>query len=88
MRYVGLGLLSICGVLCATAADNKMDAMQVAPNGQPPAERHSKLGDVRWISATSHMGENPGTTEMRGLIVELKEPKPKFQIRRHVDCRD
>ena len=123
MRYVGLGLLSICGVLCATAADNKMDALQVAPNvykvvfenervrvlgfvtepgqkwplhahpdsvavslsdysvrniipGQPPTERHSKLGDVRWISATSHIGENAGTTEMRGLIIELKEPKP------------
>ena len=42
--------------------------------GQAPAERHSKLGDLRWIPATAHMGENMGSTEMRGLIVELKDP--------------
>jgi hypothetical protein len=42
--------------------------------GQATAERHSKLGDVRWIPAAAHMGENMGTTEMRGLIVELKNP--------------
>jgi hypothetical protein len=42
--------------------------------GQAPTERHSKLGDLRWIPATAHMGENTGTTEMRGLIVELKDP--------------
>ncbi len=123
MRYVSVGLLAMCGVLCAATADNKMDALQVAPNvykvvfenervrvlgfvtepgqkwpvhshpdsvavslsdysvrniipGQPPTERHSKLGDVRWISATSHIGENTGATEMRGLIIELKERKP------------
>jgi Putative lumazine-binding len=44
--------------------------------GQAPTERHSKLGDVRWIPATAHMGENMGSTEMRGLIVELKSPVP------------
>jgi hypothetical protein len=44
--------------------------------GQAPTERHSKPGDVRWIQATSHIGENSGTTEMRGVIVELKEPRP------------
>jgi beta-alanine degradation protein BauB len=44
--------------------------------GQAPTERHSKPGDVRWISATSHIGQNSGTTEMRGVIVELKEPRP------------
>jgi hypothetical protein len=31
--------------------------------GQAPTKRLSKLGDVRWIAATSHIGE-------------LKEPKP------------
>jgi hypothetical protein len=41
--------------------------------GQALTERHSKLGDLRWIPATAHMGENTGTTEMRGLIVELKD---------------
>ncbi len=43
--------------------------------GQAPTERHSRPGDVRWINATSHIGENSGTTEMRGVIVELKEPR-------------
>jgi hypothetical protein len=42
--------------------------------GQAPTERHSKLGDIRWIPATAHMGENTGSTQMRGLIVELKDP--------------
>ncbi len=42
--------------------------------GQAPTERHSKPGDVRWIPATAHIGENMGGTEMRGLIVELKDP--------------
>ena len=123
MRYIGMAFISLCSVLCAATADNKMDAVQVAPNvykvvfenervrvlgivtepgqkwplhshpdrvaislsdysvrniipGQDPTERHSKLGDVHWISATSHIGENTGSTEMRGLIVELKEPRP------------
>lgn len=44
--------------------------------GQALTERHSKPGDVRWIPATAHMGENMGTTEMRGLIIELKDPAP------------
>ena len=48
--------------------------------GQAPTERHSKPGDVRWIPATAHMGENMGTTEMRGLIVELKDPVPSASI--------
>ena len=43
--------------------------------GKAPTERHSKLGDVRWIDATDHIGENSGPTQMRGLIIELKEPR-------------
>lgn len=53
---------------------SEYDVRNVIP-GKPPTERHSKLGDVRWISATSHIGENSGSTEMRGLIVELKDPR-------------
>jgi hypothetical protein len=48
--------------------------------GQAPTERHSRLGDVRWIPAAAHTGENMGTTEMRGLIVELKDPVPSASI--------
>jgi hypothetical protein len=42
--------------------------------GQGTSERHSKPGDVRWLPATTHAGENMGSTEMRGLIIELKDP--------------
>ena len=44
--------------------------------GQAPTERHSKPGDVRWIDATEHTGANVGSTQMRGLLVELKERRP------------
>src|SRR5207344_1816712 len=30
--------------------------------GHAPSERHSKPGDVRWISATEHTGANVGAT--------------------------
>jgi hypothetical protein len=121
MRYLALGLLGMSGLLSAATADNKSDALLVAPNvyklafenerirvlsfvtepgqkwplhshpdsltvslseysvrnlvpGQASSERHSQPGDVRWISATAHSGENMGATEMRGVIVELKDP--------------
>ena len=44
--------------------------------GQLPTERRSKPGDVTWIAATAHTGENISTTEMRGLIIELKHNAP------------
>ena len=53
---------------------SEYDVRNIIP-GNAPTERHSKLGDVRWIPATSHTGENSGTTEMRGLIIELKQPR-------------
>ena len=52
---------------------SEYDVRNIIP-GNAPTERHSKLGDVRWIPATSHIGENSGSTEMRGLIIELKHP--------------
>jgi hypothetical protein len=33
-------------------------------------------GDVRWIGAQEHAGENIGTTETHSIFVELKEPAP------------
>jgi len=53
---------------------SEYDVRNVIP-GNAPTERHSKLGDVRWIPATSHIGENSGSTQMRGLIIELKQPR-------------
>lgn len=33
-----------------------------------------KAGDVRWMPAQSHAGENIGTTETRALFIEFKAP--------------
>jgi hypothetical protein len=33
-------------------------------------------GEVRWLSAQEHLGENIGTTGTHALFVELKEPAP------------
>jgi quercetin dioxygenase-like cupin family protein len=33
-------------------------------------------GEVRWLDAQEHSGENIGDTECRTIFVELKEPKP------------
>ena len=34
------------------------------------------VGDVLWTDAETHWAENIGTTEVKAVIVELKEPKP------------
>ena len=33
-------------------------------------------GQVRWVGAQEHSGENTGSTETRTIFVELKEPGP------------
>ncbi len=38
-------------------------------------EMAGKSGDVFWINAEAHAAENIGTTEVKGLVVELKEQK-------------
>ena len=43
--------------------------------GAEPTVRQAKRGDVAWIPARSHTGENIGTTDMDCVLVELKEPK-------------
>jgi len=35
-------------------------------------ETESKPGDVRWMPAQSHAGENTGNTETRALFIEFK----------------
>jgi hypothetical protein len=37
--------------------------------------QEAKRGDVMWIPARSHTGENIGNTDSDSIIVELKEPK-------------
>jgi hypothetical protein len=48
------------------------DIRNIVP-GNAPTELHRKPGDVRWIPATSHTGENIGSTEARSVVVELKK---------------
>ena len=48
------------------------DIRNVIP-GNPPTELHRKPGDVRWIPATAHTGENIGSTEARSVVIELKQ---------------
>lgn len=36
----------------------------------------AKAGDVMWVKAETHAGENIGTTDVHLLVVELKEPQP------------
>jgi hypothetical protein len=33
-------------------------------------------GEVRWVGAQEHSGENTGDTETVSIFVELKEPRP------------
>ena len=40
------------------------------------SEADLKVGDVMWIGAETHWAENPGTTEVRLIVTELKEPVP------------
>jgi hypothetical protein len=42
--------------------------------GKEPTVRSAKRGDVLWISARSHTGENVGGTDMDCVLVELKTP--------------
>ncbi len=39
-------------------------------------EISGNAGDVFYIPAESHAAENIGTTEVKGIVVELKEAKP------------
>jgi hypothetical protein len=43
--------------------------------GAGPTVRETKRGDVAWIPARSHTGENIGSTDMDCVIVEIKEPR-------------
>jgi hypothetical protein len=42
------------------------------PNGESMI-REFKTGDVFWSEATTHIGENIGSTETHAIIVEMKE---------------
>ncbi len=46
------------------------------PDGKT-RDREFKAGDVVYMDAQTHVGENIGTTDTQALIVELKEPRAK-----------
>jgi hypothetical protein len=35
-------------------------------------------GQVRWLDAQEHTGQNTGSTDTRTIFIELKEPKPSL----------
>ena len=45
---------------------------QLASGGEAPRVREFKAGDVAWMPAQSHVGENIGTTPTDVLLIELK----------------
>jgi hypothetical protein len=45
-------------------------------SGGRQAEVQLPAGQVRWVSAQEHSGENIGDTVTHSLFIELKEPDP------------
>ncbi|MFC7759371.1 cytoplasmic protein [Catellatospora bangladeshensis] len=45
-------------------------------SGGRQAEVSLAAGEVRWVGAQEHTGENTGTTDTHTIFVELKEPRP------------
>ena len=44
--------------------------------GSEPTTRDARKGDVAWIPARSHTGDNIGDSAMDCVLVELKQPLP------------
>jgi quercetin dioxygenase-like cupin family protein len=43
-------------------------------HGERQVDVELPAGDVRWLDAQEHAGENIGTTDTHSIFVELKEP--------------
>jgi len=50
---------------------------QLTLGGEAPRVREFKAGDVAWMPAQSHVGENIGTTPTDVLLIELKSGGPR-----------
>ena len=50
--------------------------IKISKDGNVSNEAELKVGDVMFIPAEKHWAENTGTTEIRLLVNELKEPAP------------
>lgn len=60
-----VGYVMEAGTLTITGADGKAVVHEL------------KVGDALWMPATIHSAQNTGTSKLRVLVVELKEPAPK-----------
>jgi hypothetical protein len=47
--------------------------------GDREVKVHLDAGEVRWLDAQEHSGENVGSSETSTLFLELKEPRPSGQ---------
>ena len=45
--------------------------------GDAGAEVELRDGEIRWLDAQEHVGENIGDTDTHAFFVELKEPAPQ-----------
>ena len=50
--------------------------MKITKDDGTVTDADLKVGDVVWMEAQTHSGVNTGTTVVRLLVTELKEPKP------------
>lgn len=62
--------------LAYAMADGKLE---ISPEGKDTAVHDVKKGMALWIPAEAHQARNAGDTELRLLVVELKEPAPRPQ---------
>ena len=45
-------------------------------SGENSVEVTKEAGEVNWLPAQTHLGENTGTSDTHVIFVELKEPAP------------
>ena len=51
--------------------------LRMAAEGAKPNDINAKAGDTMFLDAQNHWAENVGTTTIKVVVVELKEPRPK-----------
>ena len=54
--------------------------IEIAPEGKAKQELEIEEGQALWIPAEAHSAKNIGETEIKFLVLELKEPRPRPQV--------
>ena len=57
--------------------------LRITKAGSAPADADLTAGSTLWFSAETHSAENIGATEVKVLVVELKEPPAKAGAHAH-----